>query len=151
MWRIIRSSVRGHARRLVSTSVAICLGVALLAGTLVLGDTLEGNFDRLFQSALGTPDAVVRSANTLDTDGEFTQDLIDGSLADSIAALDGVGLAEHRLEQRVEVGLQGVAEHERAGEEGDAEAHRDRRADEAADVGAQRRENEAQHVRLRSS
>ena len=44
----------------------MCLGVALLAGTMLLGDTLRANFDSLFQSALGSSDAVVRSSNTLD-------------------------------------------------------------------------------------
>ena len=82
MLRLVISSVRAHARRLFSTSLAVCLGVALLAGTMLLGDTLRANFDSLFQSALGSSDAVVRSANTLTTDGEFAQDLIDGSIGD---------------------------------------------------------------------
>ena len=76
----------------------MCLGVALLAGTMVLGDTLRANFDSLFQSALGTSDAVVRSANTLTTDGEFAQDLIDGSLADQLAEIDGVAVVEPQIE-----------------------------------------------------
>ena len=79
MLRLVISSVRAHVRRLLSTSLAVCLGVALLAGTMLLGDTLRANFDSLFQSALGSSDAVVRSANTLTTEGEFAQDLIDGS------------------------------------------------------------------------
>ena len=61
------------------------------------------------------------------------------------AAHHGVGVAERRLEQRVEVRLEGVAEHHRAGEEGDTEAHRDRCAGEAAGVGPQGGEDEAQH------
>ena len=66
MLRLVISSVRAHARRLISTSLAVCLGVALLAGTMLLGDTLRPTSTRLFQSALGASDAVVRSANTLD-------------------------------------------------------------------------------------
>ena len=61
------------------------------------------------------------------------------------AAHHGVGRAERRLEQRVEVGAEGVAEQHRAGEQGDAEAHRERRAEEAAHVGAHRRNDETQH------
>ncbi len=98
MFRLIVSSLRANVRRLISTSVAVCLGVALLAGTMVLGDTLKANFDSLFQSALGKADAVVRSANTLDTDGEFAQDLIDASLADDIATLDGVAGVAPQIE-----------------------------------------------------
>ncbi len=98
MLNLVLSSLRAHARRLVSTSIAVCLGVALLAGTMVLGDTLKANFDTLFQSALGKADAVARSANTLDTDGEFAQDLIDGSLAGDVAALDGVEAVAPQIE-----------------------------------------------------
>ena len=76
----------------------MCLGVALLAGTMVLGDTLKANFADMFQSSFGNADAVVRSANTLDTDGEFAQDLIDGSLADSLAAMDGVAAVVPQIE-----------------------------------------------------
>jgi putative ABC transport system permease protein len=90
VWRLVISSLRAHARRLISTSVAVGLGVALLAGTMVLGDTLRANFDELFQSSLGNADAVVRSANTLDTDSEFAQDLIDGAIAGELTQLDGV-------------------------------------------------------------
>ncbi len=98
MLRLVISSVRANVRRLLSTSIAVCLGVALLAGTMVLGDTLQANFDSLFQSALGKSDAVVRSANTLTTDGEFAQDLIDGSLADELADVDGVAAVAPQIE-----------------------------------------------------
>ncbi len=98
MLRLVLSSLRANARRLISTSIAVCLGVALLAGTMVLGDTLKANFADMFQSSFGNADAVVRSANTLDTDGEFAQDLIDGSLADSLAATDGVAAVVPQIE-----------------------------------------------------
>ena len=98
MFRLVLSSLRANVRRLISTSVAVCLGVALLAGTMVLGDTLKANFDSLFQSALGKADAVVRSSNTLDTDGEFAQDLIPVSLADDITTLNGVEAVAPQIE-----------------------------------------------------
>ncbi len=98
MLRLVISSVRAHMRRLLSTSLAVCLGVALLAGTMLLGDTLRANFDSLFQSALGSSDAVVRSANTLTTEGEFAQDLIDGSLATELASIDGVAVVAPQIE-----------------------------------------------------
>src|SRR5262245_55773661 len=90
MLQLTLSSVRAHGRRLIGTSVAVCLGVALLAGTMLLGDTLVANFDRLFERSIGTADAVVRSSNTLDTDAEVAQDLIAGSVGDAIGAADGV-------------------------------------------------------------
>ena len=38
------------------------LGVAFLTGTLVLGDTLSANFDRLFTEVSASTDVVVRNA-----------------------------------------------------------------------------------------
>jgi putative ABC transport system permease protein len=96
--QLIASSLRADARRLATTSLAICLGVALLAGTLIFGDTLRSNFDRLFQESLGNADAVVRSANTLTTDGEFTQDLLPASVAADVATVDGVAAVVPRIE-----------------------------------------------------
>ena len=48
--------------------LAVFLGVAFLAGTLVLGDTLRANFDDLFTEANAGTDAVVRSATSIDAD-----------------------------------------------------------------------------------
>ena len=61
------------------------------------------------------------------------------------AADDDVGAGVDLGEEVVEVGPQGVAEHERAGEEGDAEDDGDGRADQAAAVGPQLLEGERQH------
>src|SRR5262245_35819630 len=90
MLRLTLASVRANRRRFLSTSVAVCLGVALLCGTMLLGDTVRANFNTLFTTALGKSDAVVRSANTLDTDGEFAQDVIPQSLGEQLERVDGV-------------------------------------------------------------
>jgi putative ABC transport system permease protein len=98
MTRLVLSSVRANVRRLLSTGLAVCLGVALLCGTLLLGDTLRANFDALFTTALGRSDAVVRSSNTLDTDGEFAQDLLAASLATDVEQVDGVAAVAPQIE-----------------------------------------------------
>src|SRR4029450_12247348 len=85
MFRLTLASVPAHRRRFVSTAIAVCLGVALLCGTMLLGDTVRTNFNSLFTTALGKSDAVVRSANELETDGEIAQ-----SLGDKLANVDGV-------------------------------------------------------------
>ncbi|MCF2434216.1 hypothetical protein LV779_01845 [Streptomyces thinghirensis] len=46
------------------------LGVAFLAGTLVMGDTLRASFDTMFGNAGSGTDAVVRSADAITTPGE---------------------------------------------------------------------------------
>lgn len=68
--RISLSSLRAHRRRFVGTLTAVLLGVAFLAGTLVMGDTLRASFDTLFGNAAGGTDAVVRSTNVVTVSGE---------------------------------------------------------------------------------
>ena len=49
-----------HKVRLVLTVASIALGVAFLAGTLVLTDTMHLAFNQLFGKVSGGTDAVVR-------------------------------------------------------------------------------------------
>jgi len=57
-----RPGLWAHRRRLTATLLAVGLGVAFLAGTLLLSDTLRANFDRLFTQADAGTDVVLRSA-----------------------------------------------------------------------------------------
>jgi putative ABC transport system permease protein len=45
--RLSVSSLRTHKRRFAGTFLAVFLGVAFLAGTLVMGDTLRAGFDTM--------------------------------------------------------------------------------------------------------
>ncbi|GGJ07285.1 ABC transporter permease [Streptomyces brasiliensis] len=68
--RLSLSSLRTHKRRFAGTFFAVFLGVAFLAGTLVMGDTLRASFDSMFGEATSGTDAVVRSAEAITTPGE---------------------------------------------------------------------------------
>ncbi|MBC9715977.1 ABC transporter permease [Streptomyces sp. TRM66268-LWL] len=68
--RLSLSSLRAHKRRFTGTFTAVFLGVAFLAGTLLLGDTLKASFSSMFGNAAAGTDAVVRSADTITTPGE---------------------------------------------------------------------------------
>ncbi|HEY8547068.1 MAG TPA: ABC transporter permease, partial [Acidimicrobiales bacterium] len=98
MIRIALTSLWARRRRLVGTTVAVFLGVAFLAGTLVLGDTLSANFDRLFAEVSAGTDVVVRSASVIETDGaDDDRGPLDESLVDELARLDGVAEAEGQV------------------------------------------------------
>ena len=84
--------MRTHVRRLAGTSLAVVLGVAFLTGTLVLGSTLRANFDDLFTEVNAGTDVVVRNSTDLGMDSP--RGLIDASLADEVADVDGVAAAE---------------------------------------------------------
>ena len=62
MWRIVIKSVNAHKRRVLATCSAVLLGVAFLAGTLVLGDTTSRGFGDMFSEANAGTDALVRSS-----------------------------------------------------------------------------------------
>jgi putative ABC transport system permease protein len=49
MWRISLKAMWAHKGRLVRTCSAVLLGVAFLAGTLVLGDTMRAGFAGVFE------------------------------------------------------------------------------------------------------
>src|ERR671910_1228780 len=98
MMSLTIKEMRGHGRRLVGTAVAVFLGVAFLAGTLVLGDTLRSNFDDLFADVNAGSDVVVRNATDLGIEADEPRGLIDRSLVDEVAAVDGVAAAEPQIE-----------------------------------------------------
>src|SRR6266545_4049824 len=83
-----------HKRRLAGTFLAVALGVAFLAGTLVLGDTLRANFDTLFTSVTGDTGAVVRSATKVSDSPATPRGPIDGSLAGRVGAVPGASAVQ---------------------------------------------------------
>jgi putative ABC transport system permease protein len=88
MGRITLRSVWRHRRRLVSTVLAIVLGVGFMSGTLILATTLDVAADDLFGHALDQVDAVIEGAEpTSSLDARPPLDADDLATA---AAVDGV-------------------------------------------------------------
>ncbi len=98
MFTLTLRNLAAHKRRLIGTSLAVCLGVAFLAGTFVLGDTMAANFDRLFSSSIGNTDAVVRNDNRVGGDVETAQALVPQATVDRIATVDGVAASAPEIE-----------------------------------------------------
>ena len=90
MLRVSLKGVWAHKRRLFGSLFAVLLGVAFLAGTLVLGDTMRAGFADLFSEANKGTDAVVRSTTEVGSDQTQTRGVIDESLGGKIARVDGV-------------------------------------------------------------
>jgi putative ABC transport system permease protein len=93
--RLSRFSLRAHRRRFAGTFLAVFLGVAFLAGTLVMGDTLRASFDSMFGEATAGTDAVVRGADTITTPGESqgVRRPVDTGLVRTVQAVPGVAAA----------------------------------------------------------
>ncbi|HKH25358.1 MAG TPA: ABC transporter permease, partial [Acidimicrobiales bacterium] len=98
MWRITLKSIAAHKRRLLATGLAVLLGVAFLAGTLMLYHTLINGFSDVIAEANKGTDALVRSSLELGQEERTERGLIDRSLADTIAAVDGVAAVALRIE-----------------------------------------------------
>jgi putative ABC transport system permease protein len=60
-------SIRANMTRFVLTGVAVVLGVAFMAGTLVLTDTIKKSYDDIATNVYKSTDAVVRSKRTVST------------------------------------------------------------------------------------
>jgi putative ABC transport system permease protein len=61
MWKTTLRSLAAHKLRLALTAFAVVLGVAFMAGTFVLTDTLKHTFDALFAQTSAGKDAIVRA------------------------------------------------------------------------------------------
>ncbi|HZQ29387.1 MAG TPA: FtsX-like permease family protein [Acidimicrobiales bacterium] len=92
MFRVTLKGLLGHLPRLVSTFLAVLLGVAFLAGTLVLTDTIKRTFDDLFASVSKGTDAYVRSAAKLSGErgAQDSRARLDESVLQAVSRVDGV-------------------------------------------------------------
>ena len=94
MFRTTLKDLSARKLRLLTTSIAVLLGVAFMAGTLVLTDTIGQTFDDLFADVNSGTDAYVRGEAAFEADelgGQRAR--LDESLADTIGGVDGVAVA----------------------------------------------------------
>jgi putative ABC transport system permease protein len=92
MLRVTLKGVRGHVVRFLLTTLSVMLGVAFVAGTFVLSDSLKATFDRISAGSTAGTDVVVRgikvNSGVADT-GDLRQPL-QLSEADRLADVEGV-------------------------------------------------------------
>ena len=97
---MLRMTIKGllaRKRRLVTTALAVMLGVAFMAGTLVFSDTLGRTFDNLFADVYKNTDAQVRQVAAFEgPNGESAtqRGRVDASVVDRLRSVEGVALAE---------------------------------------------------------
>jgi putative ABC transport system permease protein len=86
--RLSVRSVRGHLVRFLLTALAVTLGVAFVAGSFVLRDSIDATLDRLLSSASKGVDVTVRGAEI--AGGHGVRAPVPLTLADRLARVDGV-------------------------------------------------------------
>jgi putative ABC transport system permease protein len=92
MWRVTLKGVAAHRLRYALTALAILLGVAFIAGTFVLTDTMNNAFNGLYGQMYQGTAAVVRATEPFTPPTNFSnqRQLIDASLATTVQKVPGV-------------------------------------------------------------
>lgn len=98
MLRLSLASLWARKRRMLGTGIAVVIGVAFLVGTLVLGDTLKANFDRLFTEVSAGTNVVVRNDTAVKSQGaDDDRGLLSQSLVRTVQGVDGVADAQGQV------------------------------------------------------
>ena len=100
MFKVTVKGLLAHKVRVAATALAVMLGVAFMAGTLVLTDTIGRTFDDLFGDVFEGTDAVVRREAAFSSpEGQGDQrGRVDASLVRTVAAVDGVAEADGTIQ-----------------------------------------------------
>jgi len=84
--------------RLISTSISVFIGVAFLAGSMVLIDTLGDSFDELATDVNRGVDVVVRSSEVIESGFAQVRGQIDEDLLAVVSGVDGVAEAQANVD-----------------------------------------------------
>jgi putative ABC transport system permease protein len=93
MFTLTIKGLWAHKLRYALTGLAVILGVAFMAGTTVLTDTMEQTFNGVFESANDGIDVIVRNGAAIEGDTGDVRERVDGALVDRVAAVAGVDAA----------------------------------------------------------
>ena len=92
MWLITLKGAVAHRLRYGMTALAVLIGVAFIAGTLILTDTIHVTFNSIYDQIYQSTGAVVRARQSFQPTTNFThqRQRIDASLAATVAKAPGV-------------------------------------------------------------
>jgi putative ABC transport system permease protein len=97
MFSLTFKSVRANKARFFLTGIAVLLGVAFMAGTFVLTDTIKKSYNDVSANVYRSTDAVVRSAQATESSQQGaaqTRGTISASTLATVRAVNGVQVAE---------------------------------------------------------
>jgi putative ABC transport system permease protein len=100
MLNVTFKSLLARKLRLLLTALAVVIGVAFVSGTLVLGDTLNSTFDKLFATAYAGTDVGVRGESAFSVnvteggDPTTARAPVPVEVLDQVREVDGITAAE---------------------------------------------------------
>ncbi len=99
MLQLTLKNLGAYKRRVLSTGLAVILGVAFLAATLALGDTMRAGFTTDIVQGVGDTAVTVRSDTRLGG-GDYVEQtgVLDASMVQQLAVIDGVAEAQPGVE-----------------------------------------------------
>ena len=92
MLRVALKGIAARRLRVAGTVAAVFLGVALIAGTYILTDTINRSFDDIFTTALKGTDVVVSPRVIVEQESE--PPAFPASVLDTVKAVEGVEVAD---------------------------------------------------------
>ena len=90
MWKLTTRGLWAHKLRFTLTGLAVVLGVAFMAGTMILTDTMSSTFNGLFETNNAGIDVVVQRPSEVEAEFADTRERVDAAALDAILATDGV-------------------------------------------------------------
>jgi len=105
MWRTTLRGLLAHRSRLARTALAIALGVAFVAGTFVLTDTINEAFTKAMRANTSNWDVAVRARTTFTGSNPYAneREQVPESLLKPVQAVKGVARAEGGVEGYAQV------------------------------------------------
>src|SRR5918996_2213614 len=98
MYSLTIKGLWAHKLRYALTGLAVVLGVAFMAGTMVLTDTMEKSFDGVFATANDGTDVIVRREAAIDGELTGARDRIEAGVVEQVAVVDGVEAARGSIQ-----------------------------------------------------
>ena len=102
MRQVALRGLRARSLRTVLTAFSIVLGVAMIAGTYVLTDTIDTSFSETFQQANSGTDVVV-SPKQVDAAFEESAPPLPDDLVERVRKVDGVAAAAGAIRDDVSI------------------------------------------------
>jgi putative ABC transport system permease protein len=93
MWKLTTRGLWAHKLRFTLTGLAVVLGVAFMAGTMILTDTMSSTFHGLFETNNAGIDVVVQRPSEVEAEFADTRERVDAAALDAILATEGVETA----------------------------------------------------------